>query len=490
MTNNKPTNSKVFAALLVIVFIMPWPHGGEVVWQYLLFTASIFSLATIYFINNSNNLPGKFATLSSIKIPLILLGAWLVYQGLQTIPLPINLVDMNLPSVAELNTNPSTNLSTNLSTNYWQTISIAPNVTLIELIKHTSYLTVFILALLLLNSKQRIIILANTLFLGSAIIALYSLINHYTNGVFDLISSIPPWTSPWEKSAHGTFSYQNHYASFLTLTIPLGYGLIYANLKKSSNQQLGKTNLEKVIDLVMSTNGLYLLSLLIMITALFKTASRGGNSIFVISIVITFLCVLLKQNKPTKEKAKKTLLLLISMIAIAIIIIVTGVSDSLTKRLESQGYNPNGRALMHQTALSIIKERPLIGTGAGTYPILQHKYKAPELGLSEMSKRAHNDYLELLTNQGIIGFSLLGVATLLLFIRLFNGLKKSRSSKKSSLHGLQVASFCAVVAILLHSLADFNFHLPVNAVYFYLILALGIKIAHVNNKKHKPTTNP
>jgi hypothetical protein len=41
---------------------------------------------------------------------------------------------------------------------------------------------------------------------------------------------------------------------------------------------------------------------------------------------------------------------------------------------------------------------------------------------------------------------------------------------------------CSAIAILLHSLVGFNFQLPVNAIYFYLILAIGIKIPQL--RKH------
>jgi O-antigen ligase len=467
------TNNKEFSILLFIVFILPWPHGGELVWQYFIFCISIFSLSAIYFINKINNKNIEFSILKSIKIPLVLIGTWLFFQVLQVLPLPIN-----LSNVAEQP----------LNTNNWQTISIATNVTLIEIIKHTSYIIMFILTLLLLNTKQRVLMLANTLFTSSTIIAIYSLVNHYTNGSFSLISSIPPWTASWEKVAHGTFSYQNHYASFLTLTIPLGYGLIYANIKKSSYKNNDKSLLEKTLNLLMSINGLYLLSLLVMTIALFKTASRGGNLIFTISITLTFFCVLLQENKSKKKKMKKAVLLTMCMIVIGLLVTLTGVTDSLIKRVNSEGYNPNGRALMYQSALKIIKQRPVTGTGAGTYPVLQHKYKAPELGRTAMSKRAHNDYLELLTNQGVIGFSLLGTAMLLLYIRLLMSLKKNRSNYTSSLHGMKTACFCSVTAILLHSLVDFNFHLPANAVYFYLILALGVQsnMLNFNTKKKKP----
>lgn len=474
-------NNKVFIALLVIVFILPWPHGGEVIWQYLLFSTSIFSLATIYFIKQFSDINNPFSTLENIKLPLVLLATWLLFQVLQIIPLPVHLSEIKFLGSEVLN----------LKKTPWQTISIAPNITLLEIIKHTSYITVFILALLLLNTKERLITLAKIIFISSALIALYSLVNHYSKGAFDLVSSIPPWTASWEKAAHGTFSYQNHYASFLTITIPLGFGLIYANIKNSKSKNIGQSHLGRALDLVMSINGLYLVSLLVMIIALFKTASRGGNSIFVISITITFFCVLLQQNTPKKNKVKKAVLLIVGMLATSIIVIASGVTDSLTKRLDAQGYNPNGRTLMHQSAFAIIAQRPLVGTGAGTYPILQHRYKSPLLGTTAMSKRAHNDYLELLANQGFIGFSLLSTAILLLYMRLLKGLnknrKESRNKKTNSLYGLQVASFCSVTVILLHSLADFNFHLPVNAVYFYLILALGLRVSFLNVEAKQKT---
>ena len=223
-TQHKPTNNKVFIALLSITFLLPWPHGGEVIWQYFLFSSSIFSLATIYFIKQFNSTDNYFSALENVRFPLILLGAWLLFQVLQIIPLPVHLSEIKLLGVEPLNLNATP----------WQTISIAPNITLLEIIKHTSYVTIFILALSLLTTKKRLITLTKTIFIGSALIALYSLINHYTKGAFDLISSIPPWTASWEKAAHGTFSYQNHYASFLTITLPLGYGLIYANIKNLS----------------------------------------------------------------------------------------------------------------------------------------------------------------------------------------------------------------------------------------------------------------
>jgi O-antigen ligase len=102
-----------------------------------------------------------------------------------------------------------------------------------------------------------------------------------------------------------------------------------------------------------------------------------------------------------------------------------------------------------------------------------------------MSKRAHNDYLELLANQGIIGFSIFAAAIGLLIAILFGGLNNRtiNTGRGRNLYGVKIGSYCAVTAILMHSVADFNFQLPVNAVYFWVIVAIGIK-ANLLNKQH------
>ena len=161
------------------------------------------------------------------------------------------------------------------------------------------------------------------------------------------------------------------------------------------------------------------------------------------------------------------------------LVIFSGIADSLVNRLDKQGYSPNGRELMHLTSVQIITEYPLVGSGAGTYPVLQHVYKTQKLSNSEMSKRAHNDYLELLGNQGFVGFSLLGCSIFMLMLKLFGAVIENKSR---DLYGMQIACFCSALTVLLHSAVDFNFQLPVITVYFFTVLAISIKAQMLSQK--------
>jgi O-antigen ligase len=174
------------------------------------------------------------------------------------------------------------------------------------------------------------------------------------------------------------------------------------------------------------------------------------------------------------------LVVFLASIVILITLISTGVIDKLASRYQTQGLAPSGRDIMLDTVKNIVSEYPLFGTGAGTYPVIQQKFKSSLLGNTAMSKRAHNDYLEYLCNLGIIGFGLLMMAMSLLYIKLFKQLKHV----KSNLMGIKIACFTSISAISFHSFMDFNFHLPTNTIYFFAILAAGLKAGQLKSKQN------
>lgn len=468
-----PKTTILFLILLMTLFTLPWPHGGEINWQYLPFVSFILLLLCYFLFTQKSQLK----PLNNIKKPLFFLFLWLGYSIFQVIPMPFMFLEILSPQTLNHFKNIEV-INSNYNNLPVNTISIYPYITIVDSLKNVSYITIFILMYLLLSSKKRILQLSNVIFFSSAVIALYSIINYFTGGMIDFVSSIPPWTADWSRATHGTFSYQNHYASFLTLTIPLGFGLLYSNLKSNKNITSTKLALRKTIEIILSINLVYILSLIIMIISLIKTASRGGNTVFIISITLTVLLLIVKTKNSYLYKLRKLSYLSLTGASIIFILVFSGITNTLSQRLDKQGYSPNGRDIMQQTAFNIIKDYPVFGSGAGTYPYLQHKYKSEKLGTSEMSKRAHNDYLELLCNQGIIGFLLLGIAISLLYIKIF----KALNNIKGSLKGIHIACFTSINAILMHSLMDFNFQLPANTVYFYLLLALALKIPNIKKK--------
>ena len=470
----------LFIALLTLIVWIPLPHGGELPWQHTSFAFASLLLLSIWLFRHWQTGAAAPGIIRHVRLPLILLLCWLAYVFMQAIPLPkIVLSWLNPAALAHFES------TQNIGSKASYSLSIDSGSTLIEGLKYSSYLAIFFLTLVLCNSVKRTKILATTLFLTGAGLSLYSLVNHYTSGAFSLNNPIPPWGKPWAGITRGTLSHQNHFAGFLAMTIPVGMGLLYSLSTANSNTNSWRKRITTCIDFIMSVNAVYVLLLASMVTALLFTASRGGNAAFLAGIFITSTLCLIKSQQ--RINLKKSAIVPITLLIALFIILTTGIASSLSKRLDDQGFSPSGRDFMHTAIYKIMSDYPVFGSGAGTYPHLQHQYKSPELGVNAMSKRAHNDYLETLTDQGIIGFVLLTSGLFLLLYKLLKPLGKTHNRLST---GLLWGASSGICAMLIHALAEFNFQIPANAVYFFLLLAIGSIISFQHQEKAPTTSTP
>ena len=84
---------------------------------------------------------------------------------------------------------------------------------------------------------------------------------------------------------------------------------------------------------------------------------------------------------------------------------------------------------------------------------------------------AHNDYLEALAETGIIG----GLCCLwFLGVVLTNALKGMAALGRSFGSVLNLSGLIACSGILVHSLVDFNLHIPANALLFFVSAHMAV----------------
>ena len=92
--------------------------------------------------------------------------------------------------------------------------------------------------------------------------------------------------------------------------------------------------------------------------------------------------------------------------------------------------------------------------------------------------RAHNDYLNTLADWGTVGALLVGAVWLLLYLGVWQSWKylqrtvQDRSSRKSNRAAFALGAAVGLVALLLHGVVDFNFHIPANALVAVTLMAL------------------
>ena len=88
-----------------------------------------------------------------------------------------------------------------------------------------------------------------------------------------------------------------------------------------------------------------------------------------------------------------------------------------------------------------------------------------------MFTHAHNDYAEALAEAGLAGGALVLLALALFFRRAFADL---RERLRREAGWVQVGAAVGCSGLLVHSLADFNFHIPANAAWFCATLAVAL----------------
>ena len=121
------------------------------------------------------------------------------------------------------------------------------------------------------------------------------------------------------------------------------------------------------------------------------------------------------------------------------------------------------RVSMTHDTWRIFLDHPVLGTGLGTlqmvFPPYESNYDA------KVVNHSHNDYVEALAETGVAG----GLCCLwflaVLFVESVRGLKEQGDSFGAALNLSGLVGCCG---LLVHSLLDFNLHIPANALLFFL----------------------
>jgi len=245
----------------------------------------------------------------------------------------------------------------------------------------------------------------------------------------------------------GPYVNRNHFAGFVELVVPPGLALLVLRGERR--------------DLL----PLLALFTLLPIGALFLAASRGGIISFFCEIILLTVLVAMRQTEWRTLAAGAVVLLL----AIAMVSWI-GVGRALDRfaQYRTLEVSQARRVEMTRDSWRIFRDHPLLGTGLGTLQQVFPRYETMYDAL--VVNHAHDDYVELLADAGIVG-GLLGASFLvLLFWQGARALGESRSTTDFALHG---GALTACVGLLIHSFSDFNLHIPANLLIFLLLATLA-----------------
>jgi hypothetical protein len=124
-----------------------------------------------------------------------------------------------------------------------------------------------------------------------------------------------------------------------------------------------------------------------------------------------------------------------------------------------------------RVALAAWKERPLTGTGAGTF---QYTWLEDRPGLKGV-KQVHNVYLEQGTETGLFAFlALLGFVAVLVS---YTGRAAWRSGPQGERRLLLAGLGSALMVYLVSSAFEWHWYLPASTLFFFILAAVAVKFA-------------
>ena len=439
----------LFVALVALLVWVPLPLGSNRPWSWALMQAWILVIGTLWLWGAVRGRWSVTPALLRARWVVALFGVWIAWGLAQMIPVPGSLLGLLSPEAAEI--------YADAGVVGWVPITLDLHASLIVWVGGVGYLTLFCLILLLVHGRQRLYALASVLVLAALAQAMFASLMALSGTRF--------WFDAANSYAHGSFPNRNHLAGFLEMSIALGIGLLMAQLDPDGAGVSWRQRLRNWTLTLLGYKARLRIYLAIMVITLVLTGSRMGNVAFFTSILGASLVALLFYRRLPRS----ALVLLVSLVLVDLFILGSWFGlDRVRERLEKTVLTEEDRYRVDVNGLGYLDDFWVSGSGGGTFAVVFPAYR--DQGLSpNLYVHADNDYLESLLEYGVLGLVLPGGIVLLSVAAALRVLCRRRDPLP---RGMAFASLMGIMAILIHSTADFNLHIPANAALFVVLISL------------------
>ncbi len=446
-----------YGILSVIVF-SPLPAASVYEWSILVIQLVVLVMMAAYVLIREKPQNNELVSLT-LKWPRYLFLGLCVLIVFQIIPLPrfiIALLSPNTHSFQAL-------FSPDFSSTQFMSLSLIPSHTFREGLELFTYFLLGFLIIKTVNTRKQIKRIVYVLVFMGFFEAFY--------GMYEMYNKTPRLL--FLKKVHyvdvvtGTFVNRNHLSGYLEMIIPLALGLIIARISLFSLAGLKwRDKILRLSEKGLSVNLLLSASIVVMSVAIIFSESRSGVFLLIFTFILFFELTVLYFGRVRERQKWIKNFLKVSFIIITIVALNVGIG-SVIERFALDDLLHEGRPIVWGKVVQIIGDYPLLGTGLGTFASVYPAYD--DSGRSVRYSHAHNDYLEFLSELGVMGLILLlgGLAFIVVTSFLIWRVRRHPEVK-----GLALGGIVAIVAILIHSITDFNLHIPANMVLFTVILAL------------------
>jgi O-antigen ligase len=274
------------------------------------------------------------------------------------------------------------------------------------------------------------------------------------------------WQSQHGGLPFGPFVNPNHFAGWVLLILAVTFGY-FCGLAGESWDASGRRLGEWLVWLTRPEAGravLLLLSVLAMATALVLTRSRSGVASFVVVMTVFGLQAVRRATGALPKIAAAA-----TVTALVVGALAWGGLDSVVAKFDRATADAPGRLTAWRDALHIAHDFPIFGSGLGTFGPTMLIYQSGQR--AEIYFQAHNDYLQLAAEGGLI----VGVAALALVLTIgWLAWRRSGGDEDSVTGWIRTGAIAGLIGMAAQSAVEFSLQMPGVTVLFVLLIAIAV----------------
>jgi O-antigen ligase len=249
---------------------------------------------------------------------------------------------------------------------------------------------------------------------------------------------------------YGPYVNHNHYAGLMEMLVPVPLVFAFSRYARGRERWVGAS------------------AAALMAATIFLSGSRGGMVAFSAQMGIFFWFLF----RERRREGVAFLLGAFLLIAVGMVAWIGGSQVTARLLLSDTDHRTeltgNTRLRIDGDVLQMFSKRPVLGWGMGTFEDVYPKFRS--FYTNFLVDKAHNDYLQLLAEAGILGFA---CAIWFLSACLRRALRNTHKWTSDVNGPVALVAILGISGILVHSLVDFNLQIPANALLFYVLCAVA-----------------
>ena len=316
----------------------------------------------------------------------------------------------------------------------------------------------FLIAANFFDNLARLRTLASFLVVFGLALAVFAMIQHFT------WEGKMYWFRAVESAGAGTggpFVNRNHFAGYMEMLIPIPLALALSRGAVRNEARL-----------------FFGFAAAIMSIALVASLSRGGMVSLLAGLLFLAVVIIYQRRggahstPESRSGFRPALVIIVMLAAIAAGVVWIGADFDLLKRLAHDPLTTTAstdRRGVWGDTLTMFRANPIFGIGLGAFETVYPVYGRGDGSL--IIQFAHNDYLQVLSDGGVVG----GAIALWFLLVMARGMAQAARTPNPFMRALGVGSAAGIFALLVHSIFDFNLQIPSNALLFLVLASIVLR---------------